>query len=73
MTRPLPRSLDCATFVATYGHVFEHSPRKAEILAAFARFGAAVGRTDAATGILLDFLCHHQGAADARVTPAVAA
>ena len=30
MTRPLPRSLDRAAFVATYGHVFEHSPWIAE-------------------------------------------
>ena len=30
MTRPLPRTLDRATFVATYGHVFEHSPWIAE-------------------------------------------
>ena len=68
MSPPLPRSLERAIFVATYGHVFEHSPRKAEILAAFAPFEA-----DAGTSTLLDFLRHHQGAADARVTPAVAA
>ena len=67
MSPPLPRSLERAIFVATYGHVFEHSPRKAEILAAFAPFGA-----DAGTSTLLDFLRHHQGAADARVTPALA-
>ena len=30
MSRPLPRSLDRAPFVATYGHVFEHSPWIAE-------------------------------------------
>jgi urate oxidase len=30
MTRPLPRSLDRTAFVATYGHVFEHSPWIAE-------------------------------------------
>lgn len=30
MTRPLPRSLDRAAFVAAYGHVFEHSPWIAE-------------------------------------------
>lgn len=30
MTRPLPRSLDREVFVATYGHVFEHSPWIAE-------------------------------------------
>ena len=30
MTRPLPHSLDRAGFVATYGHVFEHSPWIAE-------------------------------------------
>ena len=68
MTRPLPRSLDRATLVAIYGHIFEHSSRKAEILAAFALFGA-----DAGASTLLDFLRHHQGAADARVAPAVAA
>jgi hypothetical protein len=28
---------------------------------------------DAATGILLDLLRHHHGAADARITPALAA
>jgi len=31
MTQPLPRSLDRAAFVATYGHVFEHSPWIAEV------------------------------------------
>jgi 2-oxo-4-hydroxy-4-carboxy-5-ureidoimidazoline decarboxylase len=31
VTRPLPRSLDRAEFVATYGHVFEHSPWIAEV------------------------------------------
>lgn len=30
MTRPLPITLDRASFVATYGHVFEHSPWIAE-------------------------------------------
>ena len=30
MTRPLPRTLDRTAFVATYGHVFEHSPWIAE-------------------------------------------
>ena len=35
MSPPLPRSLDRAEFVATYGHVFEHSPWIAQ--AAFER------------------------------------
>jgi OHCU decarboxylase len=30
VSRPLPRSLDRAAFVAAYGHVFEHSPWIAE-------------------------------------------